>query len=262
MTKRTQAPKAGGRRDQMRQQAAAAAARRKQRRILFVGIGVVVAALVTVLAVVGVNALRSGPAAGGEVVPPNANADQTGIIANPGVAAEGAPVMTIYQDFQCPACKNLEDTLGATINEMAANGQVQLEYRTMTILDTNLANDASLRAGIASACADVAGAYDDYYAVLYTNQPQEARGSIGFTDNQLLAEFPAEAGLSGDALDTFKSCYRGKDTSAFIEGTDAAAAEAQVRSTPTIKINGEDFDMSPYYANPAGLPAAVEQLAG
>ncbi|SDE66088.1 DsbA family protein [Auraticoccus monumenti] len=259
MTKRTQAPKAGGRREQLRQQAAAAEARRRQKRILLVGVAIVVAAALVVGVVVGVQALRGRANEVAGVTPPNANADNTGIIANPGVAPADAPVLTIYQDFQCPACKSFEDALGATVNEMAASGQVTVEHRTMTFLDRSLRNDASFRAGVAAACADVAGAYTDYYGVIYANQP--ASEGTGYSDDQLLTRFPEEAGLTGETLETFKSCYRGKDTAAFVRGTDAASTAAEVSSTPTIRVNGEDFDASQYYANPAAFAAAVEQAA-
>lgn len=260
MTKRTQAPRAGGRREQLRQQAVAAEAKRRQRRILLVGVAIVVAAAIVVGVVVGVQALRgrAGEVAG--VTPPNANADNTGIIANPGVAAADAPVLTIYQDFQCPACKSFEDALGATVAEMAASGQVTLEYRTMTFLDRNLRNDASFRAGVAAACADVAGAYGDYYGVIYANQPVSE--GTGYTDDQLLTRFPEQAGLTGETLESFKSCYRDEATAAFVRGTDAASSTAGVTSTPTIRVNGNDLDPSPFYANPAGFAAAVEQAAG
>ncbi|WP_158548208.1 DsbA family protein [Desertihabitans brevis] len=257
MSKRTQQPKAGGRREQLRQQAAAEAARKRRQRVLIAVVAVVVAGVVAVGAVVGVNLARNSAA--GNLTPPNANADQTGIIANPGVAPEGAPVLTIYQDFQCPACKQMEDALGATIEQMAADGTVVLEYRTMTFLDNNLRNDASYRSGVAAACADVAGSYQAYYDVIYANQP--ATEGAGYSDNVLLNDFPAQAGLTGEALETFKSCYRSEATGEFVRGTDRESTAAGVRSTPTVRVNGNDFDISPYYSNPQGLPAAVQAAA-
>lgn len=262
MTKRTQQPKAGGRREQLRVQAEQAAAKSRRTRIIVVGTSVVVAAVLVVVAVIGVGALRdrndtAGGDTAGDVVPPNANADSSGIVVNPDTATEGAPVFSLYQDYQCPACKSLEDTLGPKIAEMAQAGDIQLEYHTMTILDTNLGNDASFRAGVAAACADVAGAYSDYHDVLYVNQPTEG---AGFTDNQLLTEFPDQAGITGDALNTFKSCYRGEDTGAFVLGTAAAATGAGVSGTPEIRVNGEVLDRS-QLTSADDLPMLVEQLA-
>ncbi len=257
MTKRTQDPKAGGRREQLRQQAAAAEAKRRRTRILLVGVGVVVVAVVALGAFLAVQGIRGLSEERAGVTPPNANAEGSGIVVNPDTAQPDAPVLAIYQDYQCPACKSFEDTFGDIVAEMAASGEVKLEYHTMTFLDANLRNDASYRAGVAAACADVAGAYEEYHRVLYANQPQEG---LGFNDNQLLAVFPEEAGLSGEALETFKSCYRGEDTGPYVRGTDAAAGEAGVRATPEIRVNGKVLDRS-QLASPEQFPALVEQLA-
>ncbi|WP_197430233.1 DsbA family protein [Auraticoccus cholistanensis] len=258
MTKRTQVPKAGGRREQLRQQAAAAAARRRRNRILVTAVSIVVAAVLVVGVVVLVQGLRGRASEVAGVVPPNANAERSGIVVNPGVAAEGAPVFALYQDYQCPACKSFEDNFGPTVAQMAEAGEIQLEYRTMTFLDTNLRNDASFRAGVAAACADVAGHYSAYHDVVYANQP--AQEGTGYSDHQLLTEFPEQAGITGDALSTFKACYRGEDTASFVRGTDAAAGGAGVTGTPTITVDGQRLELS-QLSSPEQLPALVQQLA-
>ena len=78
------------------------------------------------------------------------------------VGAATKPVLDVYEDFQCPACANLEKVLGPTINQLANQGKVRVNLHPMTFLDSNLNNDASLRAAAAFGCAVDAGATAKY----------------------------------------------------------------------------------------------------
>ena len=46
------------------------------------------------------------------------------------------PVLDIFEDFQCPACKALEETSGATIKNLAAEGKAKVVYHPITIFTT------------------------------------------------------------------------------------------------------------------------------
>ena len=72
------------------------------------------------------------------------------IVANPTTAKAGAPTLDIYEDFQCPACGQVEQALGSTIKKMADAGEVKVIYHMQNFLDANLNNDSSTRAGISS----------------------------------------------------------------------------------------------------------------
>lgn len=243
-------------RDQLRQQAAQAERRTRQMKIAWVAVAVVAVAAIVVGIVVGVSVYRGKVDVTG--TPPNATADGDGIILNPGKYPADAPVFVLYQDFQCPACKSLEAQLGPKIDEMAEQGTIQLQYRTMTFLDTNLRNDSSLRAGAAAACADVVGHYSDYATTIYDNQPTSE--GTGYTDDQLMTTFPEQAGITGDDLATFKSCYRSGAMEGFIKGTDRKAGEAGITGTPHILVNGKELNLQTL-TSPDDLPAAVQQLA-
>ena len=172
-------------------------------------------------------------------LPPHANGDKTGIVANPGKAKSGAPLFVIYQDYQCPACKTFHTAFGTKLREAADAGKIQLEYRTMNFLDSNLQNDASTKAAVAAACADNAGVYQGYNDAVYDNQP--ATEGAGFSADLLRVTIPTQLGLTGDKLAGFQKCYDTQATLRFITGTNDAAGRAGITSTPTYMYNGKDI---------------------
>jgi protein-disulfide isomerase len=52
------------------------------------------------------------------------------------VAEEGAeaPVVEVYADYQCPACRKFEEESGAVLQEMDGNGEAVVHYRPGTII--------------------------------------------------------------------------------------------------------------------------------
>ena len=173
-------------------------------------------------------------------VPVNATSDASGIVVNPGTFKDGVPKVEVFLDYQCPVCKQFETQFGTTLDDMATNGEIQLIYRTMTFLDNNLRNDSSLKAGIAAACADNAGAYSAYHNAIFAGQPTNE--GTGYTTQQLRVDFAGTAGITGDKLTGFQQCYDSRTTQSFVEGTNEKAAADGVNSTPTIMVNGTKLD--------------------
>lgn len=229
------------RREQLRiqREAELKAAQRKKR--LTVGLGIVGAIVAISLIAWGVYTFKDTIGATNSV-PPHANGYKSGIIANPGKARSGAPLFVIYQDYQCPGCKQYHTVFGTKLREAADAGKIQLEYRTMTFLDSNLQNDASTRAAVAAACADNAGVYQGYYDALYDNQP--ATEGAGFGADLLRTTIPTQLGLTGDRLTGFQKCYDTQATLQFVNGTNDAAGRAGITGTPIYQYNGKDVTKS------------------
>ena len=231
------------RREALRRQQEAQARAKRLQRIIIVGAIVLAVVVVGVFGAIFVSQLnKSGTTATGgtSAIPVNATADHSGIVVNPGKFADGAPKVEVFLDYQCPVCKQFESMFGSTLDDMATKGEIQLIYRTMTFLDNNLRNDSSLKAGIAAACADNAGSYSAYHNAIFAGQPTTE--GTGYTTQQLRVDFAATAGITGDKLTGFQSCYDTKATSDFVNGTNEAAAKAGVNSTPTIMVNGTKLD--------------------
>lgn len=250
------------RREALRAQQQAKAEAERRKRILAV-VAIVVAFIVIVgggglLIWLNRDSIQASGLSTSTDVPPNANQDRSGIVVNPGKAKAGAPLVVVYQDYQCPWCKTFDLALGPTLLQKADAGEIALEYHTMTFLDKNLRNDSSLRAGIAAACADVVGAYASYHDAIYANQPQTE--GVGYSDQQLRATFAQQAGITGDKLVQFQRCYDNKAMSSFVKGSDEKASRAGVTGTPTYFVNGKDVTKQIDYRNPASIDKVLASV--
>ncbi len=259
------------RREALRAQQEAEARAAKRKKLLGVIAGLVVIAVAVVAVVVGIDRHRSSQqaqqATGAQVTPPNAD-PKTGIITvNADTAKSGVPTLTIYQDYQCPNCKNAEDTYGPSIKALAASGDIKLQYWTLTFLDTNFRNDASYRASMAAAAAAMVGKYSDYHDTIYKNQPAEE--GDGYTDEQLRNTFAADAGITGENLTKFQKYYDTKATSAFAKNSAAKGLAEGSKledqfGTPFFTVNGKPYTGWQSITNPtaASLLASITSAAG
>lgn len=237
--KSTDSSAGANRRAQLRAEAEAAAKRARQRKIAITAISVVVVAALLVAALVW-SQNRERPTADG-ALPPNTNAAGNGQVVVPGVP-EDRPLVEIFFDYQCPACAALELSAGEELVAGAEAGEYQLVYRTMTFMDTNLRNDASLRAANAAFCYAEVGDYPAYHLGIFANQPQGE--GTGYSDELLRDQLPAQLGTAGEQLEQFQTCYDEGRYEGYAEQSNTAAARDGVTGTPTIRVNGEDLDRS------------------
>lgn len=244
------------RREALRRKQEAQARAKRTQRIVIVGAIVLAVVVLGVFGTIFVSQLGKGSSNGSAAIPPNATADRSGIIVNPGKAAQGAPTVELFFDYQCPICKQFEGAFGPTLSSMADKGEINLVYRTLTFMDGNLRNDSSDKAGIAAACADNVSAYSAYHNAVFAGQP--ATEGPGYTAEQLRVSFAGTAGITGSSLTAFQACYDSRATASFVDGTNEAAAKAGVTSTPTLRVNGTTIGNDTI--SKAGTPEAFRQL--
>ena len=218
--------------------AAQAAERRRERTIRIVG-GLAVVAVVGVI--LGIGITQSGnndtPAPSADSALPTGITSENGYGFQVNTAAD-APTVEIYEDFQCPACANLENQFGPLIQQEAADGNIQLTYHPMVFLDNNLQTDHSLRAANAFGCSITGGVGEQFHNLVYANQP--ANEGDGWTDEQL-KQFGADAGLTGEAQSAFDKCVDEGTYKGWAQLSNDAAFERGISGTPTIYVNGKEL---------------------
>jgi len=231
-------------------EAAARARAERRRRALLGGIigGLVV--LVALVVVIVVQTQRTTTSASAAV--PAHTVGGTAIV----VGSATAPVtVDLYEDLQCPNCKNFEDQTGKTLAQLVAAGTVQARYHPMAFLDNATNNKYSTRAlNAAAAVLDTAGstAFQEFHDLLYANQPPET--GTGLTDAQLIA-YAHQAGATSSKVDTdIKNLTFGD----WVKTVTDQASKDGVTATPTVLVKGKTLsDLSP-----AGLTAAVDAAKG
>jgi protein-disulfide isomerase len=171
------------------------------------------------------------------------------VITDPGTG-QPTVVLSMYEDSLCPYCRKFEHTFGATVDKLIDTGAVAADYYMVAILDRPN-RDYSSRAGAAAYCVadESIDTFRRFHAALYTHQPAETAAS--FPDNAALIDLARQAG-AGDAT---ADCINTDTYTGMVAGM---ADATNVEHTPTVRINGQDYELS----TPDAMVATIEQLVG
>lgn len=164
----------------------------------------------------------------------------------------GSPVeVIVYEDFQCPYCRALEESSGDFLEDAMEDGDITVEYRTVSFLDKASENEYSSRAANAALCVfDAAGpgGFYEFHEELFENQPEE--GSAGPEDDQLVA-YASDAGADVDKCITEQAM-----ADQVAKSTDSMADEG-VSGTPTVFVDGEQVELDSESAVEDAVQAAI-----
>ncbi|HET7349896.1 MAG TPA: DsbA family protein [Marmoricola sp.] len=216
--------------------------------------GVVIVALLVAIGFAAFTAVSGGDetAAPDRVVAP-ANLTEGGAIP---VGEADAPVtVEIFFDYMCPACGAFESANGEELDRLVEDGTVRVELRPISFLDrTSNGTEYSTRTANAIATA-VDGAPEQAWAFhrsLYAAQPEEGTDGL---DDERIAEIAQEAGVPADVVDRFGDrTYEG-----WVASVTQEAFDSGVTGTPTVMIDGEEFDGDLFTEGP--LAQAIESAA-
>ncbi|GAA2158537.1 DsbA family protein [Actinomadura napierensis] len=228
-----------------------AAGAQRRRRLLVVVLGAVAAVAVVVVIVVVVVGRDGGGGSKvddytGPIAPATRQQDGSVAMANSGVTA---PVLDVFEDFQCPACKAMEARIGGTMKKLAAEGRVKVVYRPFQLFQQDPLMSNSRRAANAAACMP-ADHWVKYHDKLYAEQPPE--GDKGFS-NADLVKWAARLGVTAPS---FTGCVNGGQKLGQVDQATAYAGKAGVTATPYLALNGGQLG-NDALSSPDGLQKAV-----
>ena len=174
------------------------------------------------------------------------------IVNQPGTSNPKA-VVTFYEDFLCPACGGFERTFGPTVSKLIDVGAIAADYSMVAILDNPKNQNYSSRAGAAALCVadESIDAFRRFHSALYSADIQPNERGTSFPDNARLIELAREAGAAGKVPDCINS---GK----YLSKVTGEAGAAKISATPTIKINGDDYEPS----TPDALVSKIKSIVG
>ncbi len=224
------------------------AADRKRNLFVQIGLTAVVVVFAVALVVYIVMSAEDKPASG-EATAVRVAADN--VVTQKG-SSEPKAVLSLYEDFLCPACGNFERQFGPTINKLIDTGAVAADYYMVSILDAQ-GDGYSSRAGNAAYCVadESKDAFRRFHAALYTEDIQPAEGGGTYPGDEQLIELARQAGAGGTVPDCIKD-------GRYLDMVKGMAAATEIRATPTVRINGADYDPS----TPDALVAKVEEIVG
>lgn len=214
--------------------------------------------LISVLAVVGgVLLIAVAVAGGGRPQPVEGPATEGASVAGrfAGLPTAGkalgradAPVtIDLYEDFQCPACRQWGETVFPTLaaNELA-RGQARLVFHDFAFIGPE--SMAAARAGHAAAKQD---RFWSFWASVYANQGAENSGALSV---ERLTEMARVAGLD---VERFSADLASSGAGMAVDASIADAHRLGVDSTPTVIVGGRKLVGASY----AEIAAAIADAA-
>ncbi|MFV2102825.1 thioredoxin domain-containing protein [Micromonospora sp. LOL_024] len=214
-----------GRKDAARVVREQLARERRRKRTLWISLGAVV--VLVIAGLIGWS-VWSGQQSDEYAAPPGANDAGTGV-----VVGSGPVTLDIYEDYLCPACKQFEQSSGATVEQLISDGKVRVVYHPVAYLNRYSSTEYSTRSSAAAGCAAEGGRFTEFSKALFERQPPE--GGAGLSNDELI-DIGAEVGLDRDA---FGSCVRDGRYRSWTAHVTAEASRADVTGTPTILVDGE-----------------------
>jgi len=148
--------------------------------------------------------------------------------------------MVLFEDPQCPYCRQFEDLNGPLIAAAVRTGDLAVEYRMRCFLGPE-----SVRADNALVLAAEAGRFDELRRALFAAQPPEGTG--GFTTEELV-RVGAHVGLTGS---DFASGVREARYETWVLGRESLYQTEDPQGTPAAWLNGRLVDSRVLLDGPA-----------
>lgn len=166
----------------------------------------------------------------------SATAGPSGHTADGGVLvgdAKSSHEMLIFEDPQCPYCREFEELNGPVVAAAVGAGALAVEYRMRCFLGPE-----SVRADNALALAAEVGRFEELRQALFANQPPEGTGGFAV---EVLLQLGAQVGLTGP--DFVSGVGEGRYEQ-WVLGREAAYQKEDPQGTPAARLDGIPLDAS------------------
>lgn len=211
-----------------------ATADKRKRTITNVVIGVVVVAVIVGVFVVVQNQ-RTSTSVTDAALPPLVSEQSGGMS-----FGDGEVTVNLWEDFQCPACKDFEAANAKMLKQKVDDGEITLVVHPLSFLDQSLNNDSSVLAANAFGCSAVSGetAALDFHAKLFEVQPPEQPGTPAWSNEDLIG-WGGEVGVDDAG---WSDCVNNGTYNDWVSQVAASQVDAGVTGTPTVFIDGERWE--------------------
>lgn len=144
----------------------------------------------------------------------------------------GVPKIDIWEDFQCPVCRNFEAINAKQVKEWIDAKKVTAVFHPLSFIGAESAYMAN-----AAACAADEGKFLQYHEALYVNMASAENS--GKWNPISLVELGKELGISGER---FTGCVSDGKYQDWVNNVAADGSKKNVNATPTVFINGKEIE--------------------
>lgn len=190
-----------------------------------------VVGIVVLLLLVGVVVARATDQGPVEVTADPAGESAYGVTMGP---ADAPRTIVVYEDFLCPFCGRFDTATFDQLADLAARGEVLVDYRPFSLLRPDYSTEA---AGAFKVVLDAAGPEValDFHAALFAEQPEE---SGPYPDTDALVDLAVAAGATEADVRPGIQDGAGDD---WVEQASEAALATGLQGTPTVLLDGVPF---------------------
>ena len=168
-----------------------------------------------------------------------------GIVFNKGLT--GVPKVDLWEDFQCPVCRNFEAANVKQINSWIAEKKIVAVYHPLSFIGPE-----SVYMANAAACAADEGKYLQYHEALYANQA--ASENSGKWNAAALVSLGSQLGLTSK---TFATCVTEGKYKDWVTNVANDGQKKNINSTPTVLVNGKEIARNNQYFDAAAFAKTV-----
>ncbi|WP_313406890.1 thioredoxin domain-containing protein [Aeromicrobium sp.] len=164
-------------------------------------------------------------------------------------AADGAPVVEVYEDFLCPHCGEFESSTGALLKQQADAGAIVLRFMPMTIMDGQASEGPAhdvMNAAVCAAEQEDPAAFWSMHSALFAEKYYEGGGSPSASELSAVAE---ESGVAD-----IESCIRSGEYVPWLGEAREAAQDRGVTGTPTVFVADKKIED----VSPASIQKAID----
>ncbi len=154
--------------------------------------------------------------------------------------ADSKKGMVLFEDPQCPYCRQFEELNGPVITDALEAGLLAVEYRMRCFLGPE-----SVRADNALALAAELSRFDELRRALFAAQPPEGTGGFAIED---LLGLGAQVGLTDS---DFVSGVRGARYEQWVRRRETAYQAQDPQGTPAAWLDGNPMDPNVLFDRPA-----------
>lgn len=144
----------------------------------------------------------------------------------------GVPKIDIWEDFQCPVCRNFEAINAKQVKEWIDAKKATVVFHPLSFIGAESAYMAN-----AAACAADEGKFLQYHEALYVNMA--ASENSGKWTLPALVELGKQLGITSSK---FEGCVNDGKYQDWVNNVAADGSSRNVNSTPTVFINGKEIE--------------------
>lgn len=202
--------------------------------------------VIFVVAVGVIFSVMGNRSTGGGATPSSVSkADGYGITFNGDL--KGKPTIDLWEDFQCPVCKQFELTNGGYIAKLINEKKAKVVYHVLSFIGPE-----SVLAANAGACAADENKFLQLHTYLYLTQGTE---NTGTWSNAALITAGSTVGLTDSK---FTKCVNNGAYTKWVSNIANDGVNKKINATPTVFVNGKELDRKTQYFDRAAFAAAVE----